>query len=103
MSSEHFSVDGTLIAAWASGVFDYGAAKVAILSLTKSLAQEFGPKGITVNPEGAEVSLQVVDQSNLHRAFTDGTRPRKRGRGGRCRERRRWSRNGVERFRKVLE
>ena len=28
---------------------DYGAAKAAVLNLTKSLAQEFGPKGIHVN------------------------------------------------------
>ena len=32
-----------------AGVLDYGAAKAALLNLTKSLAQEFGPKGITVN------------------------------------------------------
>jgi len=32
-----------------AGVLDYGAAKAALLNLTKSLAQEFGPKGIKVN------------------------------------------------------
>jgi NAD(P)-dependent dehydrogenase (short-subunit alcohol dehydrogenase family) len=32
-----------------AGVLDYGAAKAALLNLTKSLAQEFGPKGIRVN------------------------------------------------------
>lgn len=32
-----------------SGVLDYGAAKAALLNLTKSLAQEFGSKGIRVN------------------------------------------------------
>ena len=32
-----------------SGVLDYGAAKAALLNLTKSLAQEFGAKGIRVN------------------------------------------------------
>lgn len=31
------------------GTVDYGAAKAAVLNLTKSLAQEFGPKGIRVN------------------------------------------------------
>ena len=28
---------------------DYGAAKAAVVNLSKSLAQEFGPKGIRVN------------------------------------------------------
>jgi NAD(P)-dependent dehydrogenase (short-subunit alcohol dehydrogenase family) len=32
-----------------AGVIDYGAAKAALLNLTKSLAQEFGGKGIRVN------------------------------------------------------
>lgn len=32
-----------------SGVLDYGAAKAALLNLTKSLAQEFGSRGIRVN------------------------------------------------------
>ena len=32
-----------------AGVLDYGAAKAALLNLTKSLAQEFGGKGIRVN------------------------------------------------------
>jgi NAD(P)-dependent dehydrogenase (short-subunit alcohol dehydrogenase family) len=32
-----------------SGTIDYGAAKAALLNLNKSLAQEFGPKGIRVN------------------------------------------------------
>src|SRR5260221_8200792 len=32
-----------------AGVLDYGAAKAALLNLTESLAQEFGPKGIRVN------------------------------------------------------
>ena len=31
------------------GVVDYGAAKAAVLNLHKSLAQEFGPRGIAVN------------------------------------------------------
>ncbi len=31
------------------GTVDYGAAKAAVLNLSKSLAQEFGPKGIHVN------------------------------------------------------
>jgi NAD(P)-dependent dehydrogenase (short-subunit alcohol dehydrogenase family) len=32
-----------------AGTIDYGAAKAALLNLTKTLAQEFGPKGIRVN------------------------------------------------------
>ena len=32
-----------------AGVLDYGAAKAALVNLTKSLAQEFGPKGVRVN------------------------------------------------------
>jgi NAD(P)-dependent dehydrogenase (short-subunit alcohol dehydrogenase family) len=31
------------------GTIDYGAAKAAVVNLTKSLAQEFGPRGIHVN------------------------------------------------------
>ena len=31
------------------GTVDYGAAKAAVLNLSKSLAQEFGPQGIHVN------------------------------------------------------
>jgi NAD(P)-dependent dehydrogenase (short-subunit alcohol dehydrogenase family) len=32
-----------------AGVLDYGAAKAALLNLTKSLAQEFGASGVRVN------------------------------------------------------
>jgi NAD(P)-dependent dehydrogenase (short-subunit alcohol dehydrogenase family) len=32
-----------------AGVLDYGAAKAALVNLTKSLSQEFGPKGIRFN------------------------------------------------------
>jgi NAD(P)-dependent dehydrogenase (short-subunit alcohol dehydrogenase family) len=32
-----------------AGTIDYGAAKAALLNLNKTLAQEFGPKGIRVN------------------------------------------------------
>ena len=32
-----------------SGTIDYGAAKAALVNLTKSLSQEFGPRGIRVN------------------------------------------------------
>jgi NAD(P)-dependent dehydrogenase (short-subunit alcohol dehydrogenase family) len=32
-----------------AATIDYGAAKAALVNLTKTLAQEFGPKGIRVN------------------------------------------------------
>jgi len=32
-----------------AGTIDYGAAKAALINLTKSLAQEFGPRGVHVN------------------------------------------------------
>src|SRR6185312_12431763 len=32
-----------------AGTIDYGAAKAAVVNLTKSLAQEFGPRNIRVN------------------------------------------------------
>jgi len=32
-----------------AGTIDYGAAKAALVNLTKSLAQEFGPRGIRIN------------------------------------------------------
>ena len=32
-----------------AGVLDYGAAKAALVNLTKSLSQEFGPRGIRIN------------------------------------------------------
>ena len=32
-----------------AGTIDYGAAKAALVNLTKSLSQEFGPQGIRVN------------------------------------------------------
>jgi NAD(P)-dependent dehydrogenase (short-subunit alcohol dehydrogenase family) len=46
------------------GTVDYGAAKAAVVNLTKSLAQEFGPSGIRVNaisPGPVETELWLGD------------------------------------------
>ena len=45
-----------------AGTIDYGAAKAALVNLTKTLSQEFGPQGIRVNavspgPVGTELWL----------------------------------------------
>ena len=48
-----------------AGTIDYGAAKAAVLNLSKSLAQEFGPKGIHVNcvsPGPVATDLWLGDQ-----------------------------------------
>ena len=48
---------------------DYGAAKAAVLNLTKSLAQEFGPKGIHVNavsPGPVSTDLWLGDEGVAH-------------------------------------
>jgi NAD(P)-dependent dehydrogenase (short-subunit alcohol dehydrogenase family) len=48
---------------------DYGAAKAAVLNLTKSLAQEFGPRGIHVNavsPGPVSTDLWLGDNGVAH-------------------------------------
>ena len=48
------------------GMAHYAASKGALLSLTKSLAREFGPSGITVNnvpPSGIETPMQHQSQA----------------------------------------
>ena len=47
----------------------YAASKGALLSLTKSLAREYGPVGITVNnvpPSGIETPMQHEAQADGH-------------------------------------
>jgi NAD(P)-dependent dehydrogenase (short-subunit alcohol dehydrogenase family) len=47
-----------------AGTIDYGAAKAALVNLSKSLAQEFGPQGIRVNcisPGPVETELWLGD------------------------------------------
>jgi NAD(P)-dependent dehydrogenase (short-subunit alcohol dehydrogenase family) len=48
-----------------AGVLDYGAAKAALVNLSKSLAQEFGPRGVRVNsvsPGPVATDLWLGDQ-----------------------------------------
>jgi NAD(P)-dependent dehydrogenase (short-subunit alcohol dehydrogenase family) len=48
-----------------AGVIDYGAAKAALVNLTKALAEEFGPRGIRVNavsPGPVSTDLWLGDQ-----------------------------------------
>jgi NAD(P)-dependent dehydrogenase (short-subunit alcohol dehydrogenase family) len=48
-----------------AATIDYGAAKAAVLNLSKSLSQEFGPRGIHVNcvsPGPVETDLWLGDQ-----------------------------------------
>ncbi len=48
-----------------AGVIDYGAAKAALVNLTKSLSQEFGPRGIRLNsvsPGPVETDLWLGDE-----------------------------------------
>jgi NAD(P)-dependent dehydrogenase (short-subunit alcohol dehydrogenase family) len=48
-----------------AGVIDYGAAKAALVNVTKALAQEFGPRGIRVNavsPGPVSTDLWLGDQ-----------------------------------------
>ena len=48
-----------------AGVLDYGAAKAALVNLAKSLAEEFGPRGIrvnTVSPGPVSTDLWLGDQ-----------------------------------------
>jgi NAD(P)-dependent dehydrogenase (short-subunit alcohol dehydrogenase family) len=47
-----------------SAVMDYGAAKAALVNLTKALSQEFGPKGVRINdvsPGPVETDLWLGD------------------------------------------
>ena len=55
------------------GTIDYGAAKAALVNLTKSLSQEFGPRGIRINA----VSPGPVEHRSVAR---QGRRRRRRSR-----------------------
>jgi NAD(P)-dependent dehydrogenase (short-subunit alcohol dehydrogenase family) len=55
-----------------SATVDYGAAKAAVVNLTKSLAQEFGPSGIRVNAisPGAVSTERSIDTHGTDRSAT---------------------------------
>ena len=66
-----------------AAVLDYGAAKAALVNLTKALSQEFGPKGIRVNsvsPGPVETDLWLgehgVAQTIAQASGTDATTAR---------------------------
>ncbi len=67
-----------------AAVIDYGAAKAALVNLTKALAQEFGPRGIHVNaispgPVSTELWLgeHGVAQTVAHASGVDADTARK--------------------------
>ena len=62
------------------GTIDYGAAKAALVNLTKSLSQEFGPRGIRINSRLA--------RAGGHRPLARRRRRRRDGREGERRRRR---------------
>lgn len=52
-----------------AGTIDYGAAKAALVNLTKALSQEFGPKGIRINdvsPGPVETDLWLGEKGVAH-------------------------------------
>ncbi|AKU99573.1 3-oxoacyl-[acyl-carrier protein] reductase [Labilithrix luteola] len=52
-----------------AGTIDYGAAKAALVNLTKTLSQEFGPKGIRINdvsPGPVETDLWLGENGVAH-------------------------------------
>ena len=74
-----------------AGTIDYGAAKAALVNLSKSLAQEFGPHGIRVNcvsPGPVGTDLWLGDHGV---AATVAAADRRRRRHGARRGRRRAS------------
>ena len=72
-----------------AGTIDYGAAKAALVNLSKSLAQEFGPKGIHVNcvsPGPVSTDLWLGEHGVAETvAAASGRRRRHRPRTGRRR------------------
>ena len=59
-----------------AGTIDYGAAKAALVTLSKSLAQEFGPRGVRVNcvsPGPVGTQTTGVDADAAREAVIAGT------------------------------
>jgi NAD(P)-dependent dehydrogenase (short-subunit alcohol dehydrogenase family) len=58
-----------------AGTVDYGAAKAAVVNLSKSLSQEFGPKGIRVNcVSPGQVSTDLwLGEHGVAATFADAT------------------------------
>lgn len=59
-----------------AGTIDYGAAKAALVNLSKSLAQEFGPRGVRVNcvsPGPVGTQTTGVDADAAREAVIAGT------------------------------
>ena len=80
-----------------AATIDYGAAKAAVVNLSKSLSQEFGPKGIRVNcvsPGQVSTDLWLGEQG-VAATFAKGDRRR-------CRQDPR-GRRGGDRHRPVLD
>ena len=72
-----------------AGVLDYGAAKAALVNLTKSLAQEFGPQGVRVN---CGLPRARGDRSVAGRGAASPRPSRARPASAPTRRARRWSR-----------
>ena len=58
-----------------AGTIDYGAAKAALVNLTKSLSQEFGPRGIRINSVSPGTGRAPISGSARTASPTRSRRP----------------------------